>query len=198
MVDIIIPTCKEPETVAHSVADVGTFSPGCKIIVTCLGACAAVNRNAGLNLAGDGHFVIMVDDDISGFFWGWWEELIRPLADQSVVMVSARLMRPDGKPGTMSGCNYEVDPDTVDVLRRELPTACVAFRKDELRFDGEYIGSGFEDTDFCYQLRQKYPAGRFVINNRVRLVHANEQKNQTGEFDAHNRARFNKKWNERR
>jgi hypothetical protein len=132
----------------------------------------------------------MMDDDMAGFYAGWWEELIRPLEDPNVLIVSARLTKATGENGLMM-----FDGDTirnVAVVPR-VPTACIAFRNTDIRFDEEYLGSGFEDDDFCAQLTRRYPHGRFVINNRVRLIHLNEQKEQGRYFEA-NRARFYSKW----
>ena len=76
----------------------------------------------------------------------------------------------------------------------KVPTACVAFRNDGLRFDEHFIGSGFEDDDFCKQHKAKNPFAKFVIANNVKLIHENEMKNQSGKFWEHNKIVFEKKW----
>lgn len=43
--------------------------------------------------------------------------------------------------------------------------------------DERYIGSGYDDGDFCNQLRVKIPHVKFAIHNEVRVIHKHEQKN---------------------
>lgn len=188
--DILIPTCKSEIEIAPLMCDIEGFSEGCRVIATCTKASAAVNRNIALDRS-TSNIVIMADDDITGFYDGWWRDMLAPFrGDKSVCMVSARLLRPDGTPGTMVGNNYNLDPPMVDVADRELPTACVAFWRDGTKFDEGFVGSGFEDNWFCRCLQKKYPQGRFVINNKCRLVHINEMKNQHGPNWDHNRKHF--------
>jgi len=176
------------------VCELEGYSLGCKVIVSSSQESAAVNRNRGLDQC-KGDIVIQVDDDISGFYDGWWKDLARPLLfGKDVVMVSARLIRDDGSFAEMLGGCYDKSPGTVSVITKELPSACIAFRNDGTRFDEAYRGSGYEDTDYCAQLRKKYPNGKFLINNKCRLVHRNEQKGQVGENHEHNNAYFAKKW----
>ena len=139
--DIIIPTIRSADELRDLLGAVGETAPGCRIIPTCLPVCAAANRNAGLDRAAT-PIVVMIDDDVSGFPPGWAGELAEVLErDDDCVMVSARLLNPDGTPGQMLG-----HPDTsvaeglVVVPRRELPTACIAIRNDGTRFDEGYAG----------------------------------------------------------
>jgi hypothetical protein len=129
---------------------------------------------------------------MAGFYTGWWQELMRPLLeDPRVVMTSARLLDRHENVGPMM-FRGDLDADTTDVPR--VPTACIAFRNDGLRFNEAFIGSGFEDDDFCAQIARKYDSPRFVINNKVRLIHINEMKNQTGEYYQKNKITFNSIW----
>jgi glycosyltransferase involved in cell wall biosynthesis len=191
--DIIIPTCKKIDEISPLLGIVGFNSPDCTIIATCKPVSAAINRNDGLNQA-TSDIVIMIDDDTGGYYKNWWRDLIRPLIeDSSIVYVSARLIKEDGTPAPMMHNNPCMTRDVVDVPYA--PTACVAFRNDNLRFDEGYIGSGYEDTDFCEQLKIRYPNKWFVINNTCRIIHKNEQKFQHGKFAELNRQRYQQKWN---
>jgi len=190
--DIIIPTFKTPEEVSPLLCDVEGFSWGCHVIATCMRGSAAMNRNAGLKLA-KSDIVIMIDDDTAGYHEGWWEQLIRPLEeDQNIVMVSARLLRVDGSTGHMMFLGNIAADYLTEVPR--CATACIAFRNDGLRFDEKFEGSGFEDDDFCAQQFRKYPNAKTVINNRCRIIHINEQKNQCGAIWEKNKEYFDKKW----
>lgn len=199
--DIIVPTCQRPAEVSPLMSDMQGFSLGCRSFATCQKASAARNRNIGLEWA-KSPIVIMLDDDIGGFFDGWWKMMVKPLEENpDIVMVSARLVKPDRSPGPMM---YGGDRTVPLALVPRVPTACIAFRNDGLRFDDGslidsldkegYVGSGFEDDDFCARLAEKYPTGRVVINNEVKLVHFNDMKNQGGKYWERNKAYFDKVW----
>jgi glycosyltransferase involved in cell wall biosynthesis len=194
---IVVPTCKSKDEIEPLIEEIRRYSPRVPIIATCTNGSAAENRNIGLSQCGLDETVIFVDDDVTGFFPGWDIMLVEPLICRTnVVMVAARLLRPDGRLAYMMGENYDVDQPFVEVTERRLPTACITFVCNGLTFDETFIGSGFEDTDFCKQLGNRYKNGLFVINNKVRLIHKNEQKNQNGENWKHNKAWFVKKWPE--
>ena len=207
MIDVIIPTCKtQPEIACQQQEMLDTAGYLARITATCQQGSAAYNRNYGLGKTFC-DVVIMVDDDVCNFPPKWAWDLIATLEIISdCVLVSARLMNEDGTPGPMTG---EPPPtaDTGLTVATRLPTACVAFRNDGLRFDESFVGSGWEDDDFCAQLRRKYPKGKFVINEDVRVVHKNEMKQQGfikgkgpvpgGNFEK-NQAYFEKKWNTKR
>lgn len=174
-----------------------------KLIHTCMPCSAAKNRNIALSKTNDYEFVIMMDDDITGFTLGWELTMIQPLIEHAispetykeVALVSARLMRIDGKPAHMMGDNYDMSKQYVEVESRLLPTACIAFVKHpDIEFDEQFIGSGFEDDDFCKQLQALYPNGKFIINNNVCVVHTNEMKNQKGPFWEYNKSYYLQKW----
>ena len=188
--DIIIPTCKTSAEISAIVCDIQGYSQGCNVIWTCLENSAAKNRNAGLCRA-TSDIIIMVDDDIMGFYPGWWEELVKPLENSDIVMVSARLTKADGKNAPMMFEGNTVGK-LCDIPR--CPTAAIAFRNDGTRFNEGFIGSGYEDDDFCAQLAEKYPVKRFVINNGVRLIHDNEMKNQHGKYYELNKRLFDSLW----
>jgi predicted O-methyltransferase YrrM len=188
--DIIIPTLKDPHEVAPMMCAIQGFSQGCKVIPTCTKTSAAKNRNIGLDRS-KADIVIMLDDDVSGFYDGWYMELIEPLLkDPDIVYVTANLVQPNGD---LSYMMFRPEGTGVHDIPRA-PTAAVAFRNNGLRFDEKYVGSGFEDDDFCAQLSEKYPKGRFVINKDVKLVHANEEKGRRGTNFSINEKYFNSKW----
>jgi hypothetical protein len=192
--DIIIPTCKGFQDVAELIAEVEQTATGpFSVIATCKEKCAAANRNIGLERSRAG-IVIMIDDDITGLPVGWNQVMAQVLIDRpDYAMVSARLMNPNGTPGQMLGDPVFAESGTFIVTRQELPTACIAVRRNDIRFDERYIGSGFEDTDYCAQLRQRYPDAHWVVTNDVKVIHKNEMKNQGANF-AVNLKHYESKW----
>ncbi len=181
--DIMIPTIKTRAEIQPQLDAIRehTAAPH-RIIASCQqGLSASKNRNLCLEYA-QGDVLIMVDDDISGFFPGWEDGLLAPLsADPLACMVSARLITPDGKTGPMCNVSRSMTPTLVAVRPRRdcvLPSAAIAFRNFGLKFDEGFIGSGFEDGDFCFQLRALDDRHKFLVNNACQLVHANEAKHQ--------------------
>lgn len=194
---ILIPTCRNPAELAGMVRDIEETAPGSKVIVSGLPASAAINRNYCLDALDIGDVAIMLDDDIRGFYPGWSNDLLASLVTPAVVMGSARLLNPDGTFGqTCSRC-YANKPEHIEVFTNGecvLPTAAIAFRFRGHCFDEEYIGSGFEDSDWCMQYLRDDPGARFIQSNRCRLIHLNEMKSQGGAYWAHNQAYFISKW----
>ena len=198
MVDIIIPSCKPIEelrqlTSAHTYH---TFEEDCNVIETGFPCSAAVNRNYGLlrSQESNNEFIIMMDDDIGGFFNGWYKLLIDTLKEnKDVSLVSARLMTPHGEFGPMMGVDNNASQILSPVSKAVL-SACIAFRKEDIigkiRFDENFVGSGFEDTLFCHHLHCSNPDSRFVVNNKCRLIHYHEMKNQAGKNFEHNKKHF--------
>lgn len=164
------------------------------VIFTGLDASASVNRNVGLDKV-KSDILIMIDDDIEGFYEGWIDDLTRPMwGSNKIACVSARLLNSDKSPGSMMGNNNIYTKGYHLAMRSgykdyfRLPTACLALRKNRLRFDEGYIGSGYEDTDFLNNTNKYYPKDyEFFINNDCALVHLNEQKSQGGKFWEHNK-----------
>lgn len=190
--DIIIPTCKDLFDISPLIGEVSRYCRDNLIVATCLRESAAHNRNFGLQQC-KSEIVIMMDDDIMGFDEGWDKRLIRPLIEEpDIIYVTARLLNADGSLQRHMGFSENTRSAIVDIPI--CPTACVAFRNDGLRFDEGYVGSGWEDTDFAYMVKEKYPTGRIVVNNLVRLTHLNEMKNQMGNNYTMNRDYFNRKW----
>jgi hypothetical protein len=196
MIDVLIPTMRHRDQLADMLAAIDRTSVlGAFTIVSGLSASAAVNRNLCLSLM-TSPVGIMLDDDIAGFYRGWDMDLIAPLRDESVAVVTARLMRPDGRVAqTCSRC-YDLQPDLIEIQpAREcvLPTAAIAFRNRGILFDEGFLGSGFEDGDWCFEYRRQFPQCRFLQSNTCRLVHLNEMKEQRKHWN-HNKAYFETKW----
>jgi hypothetical protein len=126
---------------------------------------------------------------------GWAKRLVEVIASRpNAVMVSPQLKSPNGGPGPMMG-DCQVRKEGITAARqKKLPTACVVIRKNELRFDVNFLGSGWEDDDYCLQLRQKYPQAEFLVCHDVWIVHRNEMKNQGGENWKKNKAFLEMKW----
>jgi hypothetical protein len=192
--DIIIPTMKPHAECEKMIDDIkSTRITVGKTIYTGLQGSAAENRNYGLQLA-DNALVIMVDDDIEGFLKAWDAQLIESLlTSDKCLMSSARLMNRTGQPAYTMIENYDLD---VPIIRsKKIPTSAVAFfQKPDIKFDENYIGSGFEDDDFCRQLLKWKPSGYFITTNHCKLIHRNEMKNQGGKYWEHNKKYFQEKW----
>jgi hypothetical protein len=195
MIDILIPTMKSCDDIEFMYYNLSktVMKTRTHIFATCLKISASANRNIALNGCYGYDIIVMMDDDITGFYDGWLEELVKGFTDE-FCMMSARLINEDGTNAYMLSENNDMDKPVVISESRELPTACIIFRKDELRFDENFIGSGFEDNDFCKQMGLKYPDKKFGINNNVKLIHKNEKKNQHGKYWEHNKKYFNEKW----
>jgi len=196
MQSIIIPTYRSEKEIQNLVDEINKKSTGeFELIVTSQKGSAAVNRNYGLKKA-KSTTIIMVDDDVKDFPYGWNEELVRPLMEmENVVLVSARLLSSDGKTlGMTMSSNYNVKDDVVIIENGYSPTACIAFLMNDILFDENFVGSGWEDTSFNNDMMIKYPKGLHVINNLVKVVHINEMKNQHGENWEKNKVYYESKW----
>ncbi len=191
--DIVIPTCRTRDRVRALLDEVRATATGApRVIATCRPVCAAANRNLGLDQART-PYVVMLDDDVTGLPQGWNAALLSVFAAHpDAVMVAARLVHPHGGPAPMLG-SPPPRPRVARVPGRELCTAACAVRNDGTRFDEGYLGSGWEDTDFCARLRGLYPRGTFWVHNGVRVVHGNERKRQARHFEA-NRRRYIARW----
>lgn len=142
-------------------------------------------------------YVVMIDDDITGFFHGWSDLLVEPLKNPDILYVSARLLNECGIPQMVMGFSKNTHNALVTV--NIAPSAAIAFRNDGTRFCEEYKGSGFEDTDFHFQLKEKYGYDkRVIVNNEVKLTHLHEMKNQNGVGDGFNPFEENKQIFDRR
>lgn len=191
-----------------------------KRIFCCSSGSASANRNCGLDCAGDAEMVVMLDDDVMPMNHGWLRILVEALSRPEVVMVSAQLYKPhEGYthgdspnnphiPEPSFGHNLAfaymtglqdwggVPKDTGETIvpTKRLLTACVAFKPSGCRFDEGYIGSGFEDVDYCNQLAAARPDGLFLVCHDSQVVHFNEQREQRGDIWEKNKALYERKW----
>lgn len=197
MTDIIIPSCKAYHELRMLVNVIkSTDSDEFNYIPTGYNASASVNRNAGL-IRADNDIVIMIDDDIGGFYDGWQKDLIAPLLEENsqIAITSARLITPEGVNSPMLGSKYAIGLD-YEIAEPAVLSAAIAFNQKLLAgiyFDPLYEGSGYEDTDFCFQVKRAFPEKRFAIINKCRLIHYHEMKNQSP-YASQNKALFLSKW----
>lgn len=189
MIDIVIPTCKLKETVIQQIEEIekNTLEEH-RIVASCIFASAAINRNY-VHAKTTEEFVIMLDDDMTGFYPGWELDMILPLKEnKDIYFSSARLLKPDRTLGFMMTSKRNTLEDLEEVPR--IPTACFAYRRKEmdeligfhnetsLPFDIMFKGSGWEDNGVCYDLKKRFPKAKIVINNNCQLIHINEEKEQ--------------------
>ena len=191
MYDIIIPSCKSYEDVNILASLIKQYDPDgneYNYIPTGFSTSASVNRNYGLlqSFKTDNEIIIMIDDDIGGFFPGWQDVLCDPFKeDPNILICSARLITPDGMLSPMMGADFRIDKP-ISSVDKAILSAAIAFRKKDvigLTFCMNMIGSGWEDTLFCRMLTKKIPEGRFVVVNTCQLIHYHEMKKQTEAFE---------------
>lgn len=198
--EVIIPTRRQSYELSGLESQI-VRTAGCPVTVIHTGAdaSASVNRNLGLSRI-TSEVAVMVDDDIEFLdeSQGWLTYMLAELSKPEVVMVSAQMLNQSGEFSYMTGledCGNKPRRDGVTIVpSKRLLTACCAFKHHGLRFDEEYIGSGFEDIDFCNQLAARVPDGVFAICHSARVVHRNECKNQRGGYWKHNETIYTKKW----
>lgn len=202
MITVAIPTLLTKEQIQPRIEEIRKTFSG-EIITSCIKQSASKNRNWCLDNA-TGGIIIMIDDDITGFYPDWTSDLISPLFKYPNLysMVSIRCLNKEKNLGAMLG-----DPNTTIVgdyqkalhtERTGLSIVCsagIAFIKDDIRFDEGYKAANYEDSDFCMQFNQKYPNKSIIINNTCKLIHLNEQKKIENNCNQYNKDYFNKKWN---
>ena len=195
-VSIVIPTVKTEAEIAGLISEIeNTVAYELDLIVVSGMRSVSVNRNIGMEKA-KGEFVIMCDDDTEGYPPGWDKDLIdvlEKLEPEGATIVGARLMNLDGTLHKVNYRNYDMSVEYSQT--RTMITACCAFRNTKLRYDENYIGWGWEDTDWCRQL-----GGKSFVVNTVKVIHRNEWKNPIGTKaqEARNREYYKKKWKVRR
>ena len=136
----------------------------------------------------------MCDDDIRELPNGFNRRLMETLLwNPDVMTVSARLLNKNREIGITTTGDKDLSKPFSEV--GVIPTACCAFRNYDLKFDENFIGSGFEDTDFFLRMKKEGFSGKkILIDNRVKVVHLNEMKNQKGKFYEYNQKYFNEKY----
>lgn len=189
---LLIATIRSEDEIRDLINELkSTASTNLKIIISSSKSSVAVNVNRGLGAA-EGQYILKVDDDLTGFKYGWDARIIEPFGqDANVAVVSARLLNLDGSVQLTCSRNINLFPTWTVSERPIVPFCCVAFRNNGLRMDENFIGSGYDDADYCNQLRATNSNAKFIIHNEVRVIHKHEQKNaQLNE----NAFYFRKKW----
>lgn len=201
MIEIIIPTMLEDVKLKHLINQIKrTANYPYEILFTGTNSSASANRNIGLRQS-KCPMVVMVDDDIEfpNISYGWLNNLVETLSRPDVVMVSAQLLNKDHTYAYMTGLqDCKLPPKVVGetiVPTKRILTACCAFKHYGLLFDENFVGSGFEDIDFCNQLAKKRPDDKFIICHSALAIHRNEAKNQRGDYWTYNEQYYNRKWN---
>jgi len=193
--DVVIPTIRTAEEVAPLVAQIrATAGVPVNVFASCQRISAAKNRNLGLEQSRS-EILFMLDDDITCLPENWAIRMIEVMQSHpQCVMCSPRLLDLDGTFGTMAGYPSNAQKGCEVLGSRELLTAFIGIRRTALRFDPNYIGSGFEDNDYCRQLVAKFPDAEFICIHDLLAVHRNEKKNQHGEYWQKNSRYFRRKW----
>ena len=190
---IIIPTrlSEKDAIISDLIFEIkNTATTDYELFITSLPGSAAQNRNRGLNLA-NGDIIIHLDDDITGLKPRWDEVLIQPLLENpDIIIVSAELMPPGVVTSPLTG--YQI------INRTVVASALIAHRRNPLRFDEAYVGSGMEDNDWCMQMYHHYPRPKIAINFDCKVIHKAEKKGRTEENWSKNRVYYNKKWKQGR
>jgi hypothetical protein len=175
---LLIATIRSENEIRNLVNEIkSTASTDLKLIISSSNNSVAINVNRGLDES-VGQFIIKVDDDITGFTHGWDAKLIQPFSQiEDLEVISARLLNMDGSIQLTCSRDSNLHGNLSFPRNPIVPFCCVAFKRSSLRMDENFIGSGYDDADYCCQLRLKNADARFAINNEVRLIHKHEQKN---------------------
>ena len=179
-----------------------------QIVMHCQNQSASLNRNAAYEKS-KGNYVIFNDNDISNYPKDWAFKLCAPL-NETIKIISARLMTPNGTPGVMISFRGDIDT-THDVWIGNdylLPSACFAFKRetleavkncqelpDNLPFDINYERAVAEDADLCASVKKLYPDMKIAVHNKVPVQHENLEIWRSGGFKwEKNHQRFHDKW----
>jgi glycosyltransferase involved in cell wall biosynthesis len=190
-VTIAIPTLKSEKEIRKQIDEIHTNPPSCdyEVIASCIKQSAAKNRNWCIDNA-DGDIVIMIDDDITGFYPGWADVLIDGLfLNPDFSVVSARPLKEDGALApTLGDCGNAVKVDEfqkcIHTEKTGLNVCCsssISFWKNQcVRFDENYKAAVWEDFDWCLEMKKKYPDKDIVFANQCNPVHLNAMQGRTG------------------
>lgn len=185
-IDIIIATNKPYSELTRQIEDIENNTlVAHRIICTCQDNSAAINRNYGLKVA-NSEIAVMMDDDVMGFKPNWLKTLVKPFyKNKNIIVLSPLIINPNG--GTTMGMSHRKDDTLLFKAENErVATSCIVIRKNEILFNEFFIGSGYEDTAYCNDIKEKYGEGRIWVNAECELIHLNEMKKQGGEYWRHN------------
>lgn len=127
-------------------------------------------------------FVLWLDDDVVFENPGWdlalWQRIscepttgVVGIRVKHWQLLESTPLRPEGSVPDVCGAV---------MMTRSIPSVV---------FDDNYVGSQWEDTDYCFSVRR---AGYNIIqDNSIAVIHYNEEKNRNY---THNQAYFNRKW----
>jgi glycosyltransferase involved in cell wall biosynthesis len=203
LISITIPTIKDDITHQKKMIQKNTDDDlNWEIVVVKHKASASVNRNLCIEQA-KGDIIVMIDDDIMGFYNGWIRDFITPLIENpdNISMITPRLINRDGVLSGQLGDNgdknipdeqYTVAKHTDETNLNIIGSSCIAFFKNDIRFDENYPGATYEDSDFCMQFAKAFPEKRIVINNRCKMIHLDEGKGRS--INGENISLLNKKY----
>jgi len=201
MISLVIPTLLSKEKVQPKIDEIRQFFDG-EILASCIYQSASKNRNWCIEQAKN-DLIVMMDDDVTGFYPGCFYNLVYPLISRpdKFSIVSIRCLGKDNNPCPMLGDpftkpvgQYQKAIHTLETGINVVLSACIAFYRTNIRFDENYRAANYEDSDFCMQYNNKYPDKEIIINNTCQLVHLNEQKKTEKDCNQYNRGYFNKKW----
>jgi hypothetical protein len=148
----------------------------CNVIVTCLEKESLfANRNYGLKQC-KAPVVIMMDDGASGFYRGWWRELITPMEDPRVVLCAPRLIAPDGVVISIPYSDNSL-AEPVEYVQ-SVPLCFVAIRNSGVLFDER--GS---DRDFVGSQCAKRQDAAIAISNQCKMVYGRKIVVSAGDID---------------
>jgi hypothetical protein len=158
-----------------------------ELIIARAKQCVAKNRNAGLDRATQDLTVFMDDDVLLPA--GWLSNLVSGLAkNEDIGAVSSLLIFPNGAPQTRrpdlkSGEMWDVTaPGTCFVYSRR--------RVNDMRFDENYLGSQWEDTDWIWQVKEL--GLKTLVTGDVTVVH--DHQIRENQWLVENMTYFQKKW----
>ncbi len=195
LLDVIVPTCKTKSELLPGLAIeiMATAGMPVRVIETCQQASAAHNRNYGLDRA-KSPLRVMIDDDIERLPDNWAVDMVQVMDwHPDCVMLSPQLINPDNTFAFMMGCPTSKASGLSILPQQRLLTAFVMIRDNDLRFDENFVGSGWEDDGYSADLRARYPQGTWMVCHDIRVIHRNEQKNQRANFQK-NKEYYESKW----
>jgi GT2 family glycosyltransferase len=208
-VSLGIPTMKSPSSLTAMRDNILKYIDCIdEVYFSCVPQSAAKNRNMCIdNTKSD--ILIMADDDIVFNIEGWATMLCEALVEnKDFSIVSARPVHADGSDcPTLGDCGsprregkYQTCLHTEKTGLNVVGSACICFWRDcGVRFDEEYIGACYEDTDFSMSMNVAFPERHIAFVNKCNIIHNEERKGRgssAGKRDywRHNHDYFAEKW----
>jgi glycosyltransferase involved in cell wall biosynthesis len=203
-VEILIPSCRPRQQIDGIVNKIHDTTNHI-VITSCIDQSAAKNRNLCFNNS-KADIVIYCDDDLAGFYKGWVEDLVEPLKDETIGIISARLLKMNGDKGIMQDYGISMSLNGGTIKRKLVPSACIAMRRvdllkiieckecsDNVPWDNNYQRASFEDSDLC-EVYKRHLGKTICVNNLCKIKHKDEEKWRPNFDWTVNRDYYNKKW----